>query len=77
LAYLKYRLPHHGQVQIDLFDAQGMRLQEILSGFGEPGVRQVVLSVKHLPAGIYWVQCRFTSEDFQERIYTSKLVLIR
>ena len=61
-------LTRSGPVEVSLFDLQGRKVADLMSGTYAPGRHQVSWAAKQLASGLYFARGRMEGREFQQRI---------
>jgi hypothetical protein len=69
---IEYELRKRGDITIDLYSAEGVRVRHIYTGVGEAGTHRVQLSAETLPSGVYYVAI---ANGSGERVVQSVVVM--
>lgn len=73
---VRLRLPANGTIQVQLYTAEGKYHSEIVAGFREAGIRQVLFNSECLAPGAYWIRFRYNTDNGEEYQYTQKLIVL-
>jgi hypothetical protein len=69
---ISYGLPNGSHVSLEVYNALGQLVEQLVDKEHEPGQYQVRFDAKGLSAGVYYY--RLTAEDF---VSTKKLLLVK
>ena len=72
VAKIKFAVAKRVRASLELTDEKGSLVKKISSAYFEPGVREVELNVKNLPAGVYFVLLKSDSSLLTAKIIVSK-----
>ena len=66
--HIDLSLTRLGSVEASLFDLQGRKVADLMSGTYAAGRHQVSWASKQLASGLYFARCRMEGREFQQRI---------
>ena len=69
---IKLHLPKISNINLDVYDANGRHIEELLSGAYKAGQYDIVWVASEYPSGIYFIRLSMLNE-----IYTTKVMLMK